>query len=202
MSEPTKKYRIDVINFDLSIARNNVSFGSGVWNALKVSSISNLNANVKIKFDSESDILIPVQPGESFGFENKAGGEQPSFGRVFVSNDAVPGSATLIFSNNVEILKQLRITTDLVQVGILQAAILVTDVAQPLPAVSLQDRINLIINNIGANTIYLGNSAVTSANGFPVASTEVFALTVSQSVPVYAVCAALNTSAIRILEGA
>lgn len=69
-----------------------------------------------------------------------------------------------------------------------------------LPATALSDRIGIILHNLGSNTVYLGNAAVTSANGLPLESGEKLALDIGNTALLYGIVST-GTSEVRILEG-
>lgn len=81
-------------------------------------------------------------------------------------------------------------------------AVTVTDVATPLPATALTDRNGMTVKVVGPETVYIGNSSVTVANGFPLLQGESFNIDIrdNPSVQLYGICAAGKTCAVRIFE--
>jgi hypothetical protein len=203
-STPPREYRYMVYELDLSTARNNVEFATGEMNALAVQSITDINANLQIRFQNPNADLIDLTASDTYNFQRGTDSELNSFQKIFITNDAVTsGSARLVFAFNVEIHKLVRITSDVIQQGILQQVVTIGIVATPIPAVGLTNRINLLISNGGANTIYVGSSTVTVAGatqGIPIASGQAISFTVAQGVVLYGIAAVAND--VNILEGA
>ena len=87
-----------------------------------------------------------------------------------------------------------------VSIGFEQQAITVSASATPLPADPLPNRRALVIHNNSAITIYIGNSAVSVANGFPIVAGEKIAIDIMgvPNVTVYAISA--SSADVRILE--
>ena len=83
---------------------------------------------------------------------------------------------------------------------ILTQAITVKTSATALPTTALSRRMVLLIQNVGANDIYIGASTVTTANGFKLIPNAVLQLSIQDDVTVYGIASA-NTN-VRILEGA
>jgi len=81
-------------------------------------------------------------------------------------------------------------------------AVTVTDVATPLPGTPLADRNGMTVKIIGPETVYIGNSSVTVANGFPLIQGESFNIDIrdNPSVQLYGICATGMTCAVRIFE--
>ncbi len=67
------------------------------------------------------------------------------------------------------------------------------------PAVAYPFRRTMVIYNVAGETVYLGNSAVTIANGLPIPAKTPFSLDVKATVSIYTVAG--NTSPIRVFEG-
>lgn len=85
-------------------------------------------------------------------------------------------------------------------IGIGSRAISVSSSAVPLPTTPLESRRALAIHNAGPGILYIGNSGVTTANGFPLAANEKVGLDITgnSNVTVYGVSD--STSDVRILE--
>jgi len=192
-------YRYDIFDLDLSVARTDAPWDTGLMHTLLVSEIQDINANLTLKFRSTAAKPIPLRAGHSFNFKKEP------FSKVFLSNDAVTtGLAKLIFAYNIEIQTLLRITSDIIQHGVLQQVVNVGLAATPLPAVALTDRINLeLYNPVGGNTVYLGSSTVTAApgatQGRPLLAGAAWSANVAQSVIIYAIAAIAQD--INVFEG-
>jgi hypothetical protein len=87
-----------------------------------------------------------------------------------------------------------------VSIGLLSSAVTVGTVATPLPANPLEYRRALVVHNNGSNTVFLGDSTVTTNNGMPLAAGEKIAFDIQNNpnVVVYAI-AGSNTD-VRIME--
>ena len=81
-----------------------------------------------------------------------------------------------------------------------QQAITVTAVAAAVPTTQLTRRAFLMIQNIGTAEIYIGDSTVSTANGFPLYPRAVIRIEVEDDVDIYAIAA--SSVACRIIEGA
>lgn len=200
-----KRYNTYVLDLDLTIARTDILYFTGLMNTLLVRSIDDLGSNLSIKFDKQSNQSIVLHYGDVYNFNDPTKQEHIDFERVYLSNTAVgAGSAQLIFGHNIEIQKLLRITADIVQDSILQQVVNVGLAATPLPAASLAQRINLLLYNpVGGNTVYIGSATVTAAlatQGMPLLAGASLSLNVAQGVTVYGIAAIAQD--INILEGA
>ena len=71
------------------------------------------------------------------------------------------------------------------------------DQAYPLPGIAQTDREILAIYNASDVTIYVGGSDVSTANGFPIATTKYIVIPAVKNI--YAVCGSAGKS-IRLLE--
>ena len=69
-----------------------------------------------------------------------------------------------------------------------------------IPTSPLSKRKTLLIMNISTNIVYIGNSAVTTSNGFPIYPRGVLHISIEDNVDIYGI--ASGNSACRILEGA
>lgn len=87
-----------------------------------------------------------------------------------------------------------------VHLGLRQQAISVETSAVGLPTASFENRRALVIHNDGPNTLYIGGSDVTVANGFPLVEGEKISIAIQGhgGVVVYGIAAA--TTDVRILE--
>lgn len=84
--------------------------------------------------------------------------------------------------------------------AILQQAVTVTTVATRLDLNTESTQVSdCHIFNEGANTVYLGNSGVSTGNGFPLAVGEVFAVALGRNEGIYGVVAAA-TESVRVIE--
>lgn len=90
--------------------------------------------------------------------------------------------------------------TDAIKGRILQQQVTITTSATAIPATALVGRTSILIKNTGANTIYLGSSTVTTANGYPLAANESISLELEDVVIMYGIVAA-NTETVNIIEG-
>lgn len=64
----------------------------------------------------------------------------------------------------------------------------------------LQKKANIMIRNTGAETVFIGPSSVTAANGFSVLSGEVIGFEVQSGESVYGVCAAGKTTTLEVIS--
>jgi hypothetical protein len=83
---------------------------------------------------------------------------------------------------------------------ILSSSVSMTAVAAKIPATPLAGRRVLIIQNVGSETVYIGASTVTSAQGFDIAAGDSLTLLVMNTLDVYGICAAAKTSTVKALE--
>lgn len=88
------------------------------------------------------------------------------------------------------------------QTGLKTTVMTVTSTAQALPVTPLANRNSLSVRIIGSNTVYFGDSNVTSSNGYPKYQNEEISLDIkdNSAVYLYAICAGGQTSEVRILE--
>jgi hypothetical protein len=82
-----------------------------------------------------------------------------------------------------------------------QSKVNVTGSPTALPATALANRMSFILFNNSADIIYIGNSSVGVADGFPVYPHAGFSITIEDGVTVYAISAG-TSSDVRIIEGA
>lgn len=68
-----------------------------------------------------------------------------------------------------------------------------------IPASPLSYRLSITIINISANIIYLGNSSVTTADGYPLYPRASYIFSIEDEVDIYGIAGA--PSEVRILEG-
>ena len=127
------------------------------------------------------------------------------FEEILVSNVAVAqGTAVLMVTQNIEFARRLRFTSDIVSTALLQQVVTINNVATAIPVNPLIGRINILLYNSGANTIYIGSVTVAAAGptqGFPLAAGASMSFTISAGVPLYGIVAAA-TEPLNILEGA
>ena len=83
--------------------------------------------------------------------------------------------------------------------AILATAVAVTDTAAAL-VTALAGRNRLLIENLGAKSIYVGDATVTDTNGFRVSPGSVLDLEIGPSVSVWAVCSSGQSASVRVLE--
>lgn len=81
-----------------------------------------------------------------------------------------------------------------------QAAVSVGVTATALPASALSNRIALFIFNESTNIVYIGDSSVSSANGFPLYPKASLHISIEDAVTVYGIAG--GASDVRIIEGA
>lgn len=80
-------------------------------------------------------------------------------------------------------------------------AITVTDSATAIPTVNQVDRKAISVRNwSGSEKVYLGNSGVTTANGFPILPYESLPLNIADGGDVYGICETGKTAEIRYIE--
>jgi|GEM_PF-4735206 hypothetical protein len=193
-------YNYQVIEIDLSTARLDSQFAvSG--HALLIREITNVNANLAVKFDSTSAGSFPLHVGDHLNWTANG------FQKIYISNDAViSGKAIIIVSTGIAIQKLLRITSDIIQEGIRQQSVTITDAGELIPAVPLTDRINMVIVNTGTDTVYIGSSTVTASgaatDGVPLNATESIVFNLNETVLIYGICAAGKSTTVNIIEGA
>ncbi len=80
-----------------------------------------------------------------------------------------------------------------------QNTVSITTAATAIPATPLSKRKVLIIVNISANIIYLGDSSVTTSDGFQLRQQQSIQINIDDSVVIYGIAG--SASEIRILEG-
>lgn len=83
--------------------------------------------------------------------------------------------------------------------GLKNSTVSVGTTAVALPTTPLTGRSSVIVQNLGANPVYLGDSAVTTANGLQVPSGQSVSLDLSDNVVLYG-RAGTGTNDVRILE--
>jgi len=76
----------------------------------------------------------------------------------------------------------------------------VTDTATKIPASALLDRETITIRILNQNTVYFGDSGVTSSNGYPKYRREEIVLDVTDALDVYAICESGKTNELRFIE--
>jgi hypothetical protein len=83
--------------------------------------------------------------------------------------------------------------------GINSGTVTVTTSATAIPTTALAGRRVIIIVNISSGNIFLGNSSVTTANGYQLYTQQAISMDVSDAVTVYGIVAA-GTGEVRYLE--
>jgi hypothetical protein len=87
-----------------------------------------------------------------------------------------------------------------VHLGLGQQNISVASSALPLPASPLDSRRALVIHNNGPDILYVGDSSVTTGNGFPLALNEKMAIDIQGNTNVWVYGVSAGTSDVRIME--
>ena len=77
----------------------------------------------------------------------------------------------------------------------------IANTATPIPGTILKGRRSMVIKNEGANTIYLGSSNVSVANGYKLNAGDEKPFDVGQDIILYGIVAT-GTEELRVLEGA
>jgi len=88
-----------------------------------------------------------------------------------------------------------------IQGTIKPSATTVTTTAAAIPASALEGRRTLLMKNNGAVIVYLGDSTVTIANGYPLEPAEEKAFDIEGKLAIYGITEA-DDCEVRILEGA
>jgi len=81
-----------------------------------------------------------------------------------------------------------------------QSVVTVSTSATAIPTTNAEGRRTLLLYNNGSTVVYLGNSSVTTADGFPLKAGEAQGFDVGV-VPIYGIVAE-GTAEVRVLEGA
>lgn len=76
----------------------------------------------------------------------------------------------------------------------------VADTAGQLAATPLAGRRKILIQNVGSNDCFIGHSGVTAANGVELKKRTSVELELGEHVDIYAICAATESTSLRILE--
>lgn len=79
-------------------------------------------------------------------------------------------------------------------------AITVGTTPTALPSSNLAGRMSIVIYNNGSATVYIGNSTVSTSNGYPIAAGGQLFISIEEEVTIYCVVASA-TADVRILEG-
>ena len=93
------------------------------------------------------------------------------------------------------------ILTGVIRSAVLQQAISVGTTAVALPSSALSRRVTLSITNNSSETVYIGSSAVTTANGLPRYPRVTLAFLIEEEQTLYAIAGAAGCD-VRIMEGA
>lgn len=103
---------------------------------------------------------------------------------------------------DVNVLNTLTSSPSGLSTGLKTSRVIITDVAQKVPATALANRNAISIRVLGINTVYFGNSTLTTSNGYPKFQYEEITADIKDnaSVDIYAVCEAGRTCEIAILE--
>jgi len=76
----------------------------------------------------------------------------------------------------------------------------VTTTATAIPSSNLDYRKTILIKNIGSNTVYLGDSSVTTADGYPLEAGEEKSFDIGTDCTLYGITGS-STSEVRTIEG-
>jgi hypothetical protein len=190
-----EKFGYMIFPINLSVARINSEYYVGIRNNMYVISIADENANLTLKFDSSAATGILLKNGYNFKCDKDS-----TFTKIYLTNTAVAsGTALLYFSYLLEIDTPFKIAEDILSYTIKPSVVLVGIAATAIPAIPLADRKFIILKNISVGTIYIGNSLVTVATGYPLLPNDRLALSAAQGLGIYGIGAvALN---LNILEG-
>jgi len=200
-----ESYSYTNISIDLTVPHYDSPYTTGLRNCLNVRSVDDLNAGLSIKFDRSANESLVLLPGD-LCFFYKFGLKDPLyFNKILITNVAVAqGTAKLIVTQNIEFARRLRFTSDIISAGLLQQVVTIGAVPTLIPVTPLVDRINMLLYNNGANTIYIGSATVTVAGatqGIPLIVGASMPFTISAGVYLYGIVAAA-TEPLNILEGA
>jgi len=83
---------------------------------------------------------------------------------------------------------------------IVQSKTTVSTTATAIPSTAAVGRNTMLVKNNGSNTVYLGDSSVTAANGYPLEAGEEKAFDLDDKVVLYGITDS-STSEVRCLEG-
>lgn len=197
-------------DIDLSTARVDSEHAPGLMTGLKVISLPDVNAKLRVKIGKTSIPPVILKLGMEIRLgktTNERGEEvQEYFDRVFFTNEAGTGTAEIIFTNAVDVEVPLRVTADMIQSGVRSGAVTVTDVATAIPASALADRVNLFLQNDSAENTWCGGPTVTAAGATQGpclhANGGIMSFTVAPGATVYLICDAGKTAVVNWMEGA
>ena len=82
-----------------------------------------------------------------------------------------------------------------------QSAVTIADSPTKIPATPLANRRSLFLRNNGTATIFLGDDAVTTTDGYPLKPNESLPMNIEDDLDVYGIVAS-GTQNLRIFEGA
>lgn len=88
----------------------------------------------------------------------------------------------------------------MIENNITNASTTVSNTATAIPASNRGHRKTLLVQNVGTNVIYLGDSSVTTANGYKFEVGDVIEFQMTDNVTLYGITAS-GTSDIRTIEG-
>ena len=80
------------------------------------------------------------------------------------------------------------------------SAVSVGTTATAIPTTAATGRISILVTNNGTNTVYLGDSTVTTINGTPLEVGEKLPMDLDKNVVLYGITST-GTSDVRVLEG-
>lgn len=125
---------------------------------------------------------------------------------VKIGSRAVSGALTAVSAtgdraNVISDLYRRVFINDSPNISVASAAVAVDNVAEvALPTSALAGRRRMMIQNLGANDIYVGPTGLTTASGMRVAKGSTLALEIGQNVSLYAISGNASASDVRVFE--
>lgn len=160
----------------------------GDYTSLKVDSLGRLWTNSAIGGDVADDDADSGNP-------------------LKIGSRAVDGVLTAVSATNdradaiSDLYRRLYVNTSSA-IGVNSSAAAVTDVSGQLLGSPLAGRRTVLIQNTGNRDVYIGGAAVSSTNGVLLRKRTNIELPLGEDVAIYAVCAAGQSSTLRLLETA
>jgi hypothetical protein len=192
-------YRITEYQFNLATARvNQIVSMQGEF--LFIRNIGNLSADLQVSFDS-GNTWIPCAQGDTYSFGKTAEGKPFIFDNIYVKNNASVGIAIFEFTTGIDLKRVPIIEPSTIKQGVSQSVVTVAVTATKIPAIPAVGRTSLLISNMSGVTVYIGDAAVTTANGFPIPNNGNLPLSILETVNIYGIVA-VGTAAVNIIEGA
>ncbi len=87
----------------------------------------------------------------------------------------------------------------LIRRTIRQGTVTVDTNATKIPTSPLSKRLSIVIINISSNVVYLGNSAVTTSDGYPLYPRQSIGLQIEDEIDIYGIAG--GSSEVRLIEG-